>query len=193
MSDEKDIAKQKAEQDLDASLRADEARLAALYRKLPQVEPDAQLDARVRAVAQRALLSETAATPVIPTIHKPARWLPAVSAAAMLVLASGIAWRLGPQVWPAHNEVTGPLADATSVVSKSAEPAVTTSVPSASPHSPAVSAADGIVTTNAPAAFPAKPIAQLAPSGGLARSDTATPLARAKTIFTPGAAAEKLE
>ena len=100
------------EQEFDAFLRDDDSRLAALYRKLPQPEPDAQLDARVRALAQRALLSETAAVPAPSGTRKRPRWLPAIGAAAAFALAAGIAWRAGPQMWPVRDKAAATSADA---------------------------------------------------------------------------------
>src|SRR6202007_2529323 len=63
-------------------------------RKLPRPEPDARLDAEVQALARRA-----AATSVQPRAQTP-RWIPALSAAAVITLAAGIAFRVGPQIWP---------------------------------------------------------------------------------------------
>jgi hypothetical protein len=81
------------ERDFEAFLHDDGSHLSALYRKLPQAEPDAQLDAVVRAMARRAV----AATPR----HAPTsrRWMPAIGIAAVLALAAGISLRLAPQLW----------------------------------------------------------------------------------------------
>lgn len=82
------------ERAFEAFLHGDDARLEALYRKLPQSEPDSQLDAAVRALAQRAVAA-TARPP--DATHR--RWLPVFSVAAAVALAVGFAFRLGPQLW----------------------------------------------------------------------------------------------
>ncbi len=61
----------------------DERELAALYARLPKVEPDASLDAAVLAEATRAL----------PVRRRP-RWPVAFASAAVLVLAAGVAWQV---------------------------------------------------------------------------------------------------
>lgn len=82
------------ERDFEAFLRGDATRLSELYRKLPQVEPDAQLDTTVRAMAQRSVAAQIAT-------RKPAqrRWMPALASGAIVALAVGAALRLTPQVW----------------------------------------------------------------------------------------------
>jgi hypothetical protein len=99
-----------------------EAELAALYRQLPQHEPDPALDAAVLRAAAQAL-EPNGAQPAVPVerrkaprepgdwVHpKPAavtpvaptgsarkfrpRWLVGLSSAAALVLAAGLAWRM---------------------------------------------------------------------------------------------------
>jgi Meckel syndrome type 1 protein len=61
----------------------DERELAALYARLPKIEPDASLDAAVLAEATRAT----------PTSRRP-RWPVALASAAVLVLAVGVAWQV---------------------------------------------------------------------------------------------------
>ena len=87
--------KEKFERDFELFLSDDDSRLAALYRKLPQAEPDARLDAAVQAMARRTVASAPPAT------RTPARtrWLPMLSAAAVVALAAGIAFQIGPQLW----------------------------------------------------------------------------------------------
>jgi hypothetical protein len=103
---------EKLEREFEDFLNEENSRVAALYRKLPRPEPDAKLDAAVQAMARRAqaLAPRTRArTP---------RWIPALSAAAIVTLVAGIAFRLGPTVW--QERETGqlqkkPAADATSM------------------------------------------------------------------------------
>ncbi len=80
-------------------LNEDDSRIAALYRKLPQAEPDARTDAAVLAMAHRTLNPTLVATPLPGPARRRARWLPALGAAAGLVLAAGVALRVGPQIW----------------------------------------------------------------------------------------------
>jgi Meckel syndrome type 1 protein len=61
----------------------DERELAALYARLPKVEPDAALDAAVLAEATRAM----------PVSRRP-RWPVALASAAVLVLAASVAWQV---------------------------------------------------------------------------------------------------
>jgi hypothetical protein len=85
------------EREFEAFLRDEDARVAALYRKLPSQEPDARLDAAVRAMAHRALNPQLVATPRgIARRRGLARWIPAFGAAAGVVLAAGIAFKMGP-------------------------------------------------------------------------------------------------
>jgi Meckel syndrome type 1 protein len=85
----------KLERELELFL-ADDSRVAALYRRLPKDEPDARLDAAILAQARAA---------VAPRRARP-RWLPAMSAAAAVVIAAGLAYRVGPQVWNERSAVS---------------------------------------------------------------------------------------
>lgn len=92
-------AKEQFERDFEAFLKEDDSRLATLYRKLPQAEPDSRVDTAVLAMAHRALNPGLVATPPVGAARRRARWLPALGAAAGLVLATGVALRVGPQIW----------------------------------------------------------------------------------------------
>jgi hypothetical protein len=89
---------EKIERELESFLKEDDSRLAMLYRKLPRPEPDAKLDAAVLAMAQRTVTLSTRTS-------RP-RWLPVLGAAAGLVLAAGVALRVGPQIWGERSEPT---------------------------------------------------------------------------------------
>ena len=123
---------EKFEGEFAAFLAEEDSRLAALYRKLPQPEPDPRLDAAIRAMAHRALNPELVATPqASATNRRKARWLPALGAAAGVVFAAGIAFRLGP-AWHGERSQTGaPASDVISVRSVDAPP------PTTAPLSPA--------------------------------------------------------
>ncbi len=159
MSDEKKIPRGRSEQEFDEFLRDDDSRLAALYRKLPQPEPDAQLDARVRALAQRPLREQFAAAmkPAQPAARRPVRWLPALSAAASLIFVAGIAWRVAPRIWPAEN----PSAAAQKAASGAISPEQYTTAsapgePAAAPRTTAGSSTGSNAPTSAADAFPAE-------------------------------------
>src|SRR5690606_14563195 len=72
----------------DEDLAREERELAALYRRLPNAEPDAALDARVLADADRAVAR--------PARRRAQPWLIGLGSAAALVLVAGIAWRMQP-------------------------------------------------------------------------------------------------
>ena len=80
---------EKLERELESFLAEENSRVAALYRKLPRNEPDAELDASVLAMARNAVASQ----------RRRNRWLPAMSAAAVVLIVAGVAYRAGPQVW----------------------------------------------------------------------------------------------
>jgi hypothetical protein len=102
---------EKFERAFAAFLHEEDSRLAALYRKLPQTEPDPRLDAAVRAMAHRAPNPELVATPpASASQRRRGRWLSALGAAAGVVLAAGIAFRLGPS-WHGERGETGATAN----------------------------------------------------------------------------------
>lgn len=81
--------------DPDTSLDREERELAARYRHLPKAEPDAALDARVLAAAERAVAGKP---------HPRARWLLGLASVATVVMAAGLTWHLygqGPGRQPA--------------------------------------------------------------------------------------------
>lgn len=105
-------------------LREEASRVAAIYRKLPHAEPDARLDARVHARAREGIRDEPSfASPrrIGTASRRNRRWLPAFASAAVLLLAAGIAWRLGPQNWAQKD---GMAVDVTAAASKVAAPAI---------------------------------------------------------------------
>jgi len=97
----------KFERDFEAFLNEGDPSLSALYRKLPQAEPDPKLDAAVLAMAHRALNPQLVATPSAQrtsAARRRARWIPALSAAATAVFAIGVAIKLGPHTWTERHE-----------------------------------------------------------------------------------------
>jgi len=158
---------EKFEREFEAFMNEEDSRLAALYRKLPQAEPDAKLDAAVRSMAHRALNPQLVAAPRGQSQRLRARWLPVFGAAAGIVLAAGIAWRVETDRRSEHNELSAPLNDVITVRQLDVPPLPTDAPLSPAPP-PAESAspmqatrADGLKTQSAaPAsgfAEPAKP------------------------------------
>ena len=153
------------DQEFDKFLSEETARIDAIYRKLPQAEPDAQLDARVRAHARGGVRDEPTFAPARRTepVSRSRSWLPAFASAAVLVLAAGIAWRLGPQNWAEKDVAKSVAVDATTASDAGA------STTGASLPSLASTTAQRTPATNAPGeAEAAKPggIAQPNPDDG---------------------------
>ena len=123
------------EREFEAFLREEDSRVAALYRKLPQPEPDARLDAAVHAMAHRALNPQLVATPRPESRRRRGgHWLPAFGSAAGVVLAAGIALKLGPNTRSDRNEAGAPASDVITVHQLDAPPPV---APPLSPPPPA--------------------------------------------------------
>ena len=92
------------EREFEAFLAGEESELARLYRRLPQAEPDAKLDAAVLNLA-RAAVEPQRVNALRHANHRHRRpwWLVGLSSAAGLVLAAGIAWQMqGMQQEPAE-------------------------------------------------------------------------------------------
>ncbi|HSE13277.1 MAG TPA: hypothetical protein VLB69_11640, partial [Rudaea sp.] len=150
---------EKFEREFAAFLNEEDSRIGALYRKLPQTEPDPRLDAAVRAMAHRAPNPELAATPQIDSSSpRRSRWLPALGAAAGVVLAAGIAFRLGPSWHGERGETGAPANDVIRVRPDEASPAAP---PPLSPPPPPPQAK----TAQAPAAASASAAGRLEPRG----------------------------
>ena len=187
------------EREFEDFLEQENSRVAALYRKLPRAEPDAKLDAAVQAMARRA---QTAA----PRVRaRTSRWVPALSAAAVVTLAAGIAFRIGPAVWQerqtgqlqksaAENKVSPPMSASTAAAEKTPSDAdafkdKAAPKPAAIPSPPAAP----VISNAAPAARAPSRAVQAPP----ARVDAPTPQAfpsppleqEKKSVETGGAAA----
>lgn len=142
---------EKFEREFAAFLNEEDSRIGELYRKLPQTEPDPRLDAAVRAMAHRALNPELVATPQADlSARRRARWLPALGAAAGIVLAAGIAFRLGPSWHGERGETGAPANDVINVRSIEVPPAAAPPLSPAPPppqaeslQSPEVASAPG--------------------------------------------------
>jgi hypothetical protein len=106
----------------------DERELAALYARLPKVEPDASLDAAVLAEATRAT-----------AIRRRPRWPVALASAAVLVLAVGVAWQVRvvqPETRYASAPVAAPAAPAESIATPNAPPPLMAPAAPPSPSAP---------------------------------------------------------
>ncbi|MEO8673805.1 MAG: hypothetical protein ABI411_21050, partial [Tahibacter sp.] len=83
------------DREFDALLSGADSELARLYRKLPQAEPDAKLDAAVLSMAHRALNPHlVAATQQAPRRRRAPTWLVGFGTAAGVVMAAGVAWQM---------------------------------------------------------------------------------------------------
>jgi hypothetical protein len=83
------------EREFEAFLAGEESELARLYRRLPQSEPDAKLDAAVLSLARAAVEPQRVnALRHANVRHRRPLWLVGLSSAAGLVLAAGIAWQM---------------------------------------------------------------------------------------------------
>ncbi len=138
----------KLERELESFL-ADDSRVAALYRRLPKDEPDARLDAAILEQARAA--THTRRT-------RP-RWLPAMSAAAALVVVAGLAYRVGPQVWSARSGVSEKAEQNVAAPAPVAEPA-----PDTSASQPATAVPQSAGGLAAPQAASAPAMKRAAPS-----------------------------
>ncbi len=150
MSDTKKPAQEKFEADFDAFLRDGKSHLGELYRKLPHSEPDASIDARLRARARQALRENGDAAPsdrAVRTIahaspSRARRWLPGLGAAAALVLAAGLAWRMTPWKTPMPDSVQPPGAAAPAAANDQAATAQAPAPAAESKPEPPPAAAD---------------------------------------------------
>ncbi|MBL8298791.1 MAG: hypothetical protein JNN30_10650 [Rhodanobacteraceae bacterium] len=83
------------EREFEAFLAGEESELARLYRRLPQSEPDAKLDAAVLAMARAAVEPQRVnALRHAKDRHRRPLWLVGLSSAAGIVLAAGLAWQM---------------------------------------------------------------------------------------------------
>jgi hypothetical protein len=163
---------EKFERDFESFLSGDDARLSALYRKLPQAEPDARIDAAVRAMARRGV------APAHPRATAGTRWLPMLGAAAVVALAAGIAVRLGPQLWqrpPAPSEAgsipapsvpppAAPAASALSSARKTSPAPVAADIPAAQAPAMETKREEGAAQRPPSRAFPARARAMREPA-----------------------------
>lgn len=83
--------------------------LVDLYQKLPQPQPDAQLDQRVLQQARQALAEDTAAlshgAKKPAPRYKPSRWPIALGSAASVIFAATLALHFGKENWQAQDRV----------------------------------------------------------------------------------------
>lgn len=184
------------ERDFESFLSGDDARLEALYRKLPHAEPDARLDSAVHALAQRAVAQ--------PRTHMRTRtrWLPVSAAAAVVLIAAGIALRIAPQMQqrPTALPDTAPVAAMQAAPPASSQPESVSVPPSPAPAAPAPPPPElrksETASKPAPRAFPA-PVAAMREAAPAATTDakSATPAAapmRMKRAMTDSAGTQML-
>lgn len=124
--------------DLERLLGDDHGEFGALYRRLARSEPPRRLDRAVLGEAARAVRGRA------PRRH---RWLVGFGSAAGIVLAAGIAWRVGQEASMQPSAITAPSPAAVEVV-----PVQPISGRSQQPAEPAAIAEESVAT---PAAAPA--------------------------------------
>lgn len=161
------------EREFEAFLAGEESELARLYRRLPQSEPDARLDASVLAMARAAVEPQRVnALRHAKTRTRRPWWLVGLSSAAGVVLAAGVAWQMrnafhdtlpgatSPAVSPAaraEREVV-PISAIVPPPEPAAPPEPPPAAPAASRAPPAATPAQATTAAAAAAApAPAKP------------------------------------
>ncbi len=159
----------KFEHDFEAFLHDDDSRLAALYRKLPQAEPNAQLDAAVRAMAHRAV----AISAREPT--RGFRWLPVLATAATIVLAAGIAIRMSPRMGATRQSIPATARDEGTRARGTMLPA-----PPAVSNAPRAASAPALQSLRAPTAAKPTPTS-LAPAAPTAAALASKPVGSGTT------------
>jgi hypothetical protein len=160
------------EREFEAFLAGEESELARLYRRLPQAEPDAKLDAAVLALARAAVEPQRVnALRHAKARHRRPWWLVGLSSAAGLVLAAGVAWQMrnGFSDGPSTALRPAPAGQARDVVPVTAivrEESFSEPLPPPAPAAP-------------PAAFPAEPPAPSVDGAVAAKPAAAKKLASA--------------
>lgn len=114
------------ERDVDDLLGEDGGEMGNLYRRLPRYEPPRRLD--------RAVLSEAARAVHSGKPPRRQRWIVGVGSAAGLVLAAGIAWRIGHDAMrPADTEGSAPQVVPVQPISEPARAKHDSPAPAAAP------------------------------------------------------------
>ncbi len=176
------------ERDFEAFIKEDDSRLAALYRKLPRLEPDAKLDAAVLAMAHRTLNPHLVATPLASAAgRRRAHWLAPLGAAAGLVLAAGVALRVGPQIWGEHSAPASAVMRDNGVIQvRPVDEAAPALPPPASPPPPPAETTLGAPTSSMSiqAARAMKPKAAPIPAREAAAEEAQQPAAAATPVIS---------
>lgn len=176
------------EREFEAFLAGEESELARLYRRLPQSEPDAKLDAAVLALARAAVEPQRInALRHANQRHRRPWWLVGLSSAAGLVLAAGVAWQLREGMPRSPVDALRPTASSSQPERDVVPIAVLPESPVPPPPPPAPF--EDAAVAAAPAAPPA-PAADSAAAGGAARA-RATPPPRKEVAAVKGEAQKK--
>jgi hypothetical protein len=143
------------EREFEAFLAGEGSELARLYRRLPQSEPDARLDAAVLSLARAAVEPQRVnALRHANVRHRRPLWLVGLSSAAGVVLAAGIAW----QMRNGFNESAAPtLRQSASARTERDVIPISAIVPPAEPTAPPPPPALAPASASTPAPPPAKP------------------------------------
>lgn len=175
------------EREFEAFLAGEESELARLYRRLPQSEPDAKLDAAVLGLARAAVEPQRVnALRHANQRHRRPWWLVGLSSAAGLVLAAGVAWQLRQGMPQSPVDALRPSASSSQPDRDVVPIAVLPEAPVPPPPPPAPFE-DAAVT----AAAPAPAVAAEAPAGGAPRARAMPPPVQREVAASKGEAQKK--
>jgi hypothetical protein len=105
------------DRELDAFLSGEDNEIARIYKKLPQSEPDARLDAAVLAMARGAVEPQRrAAIRHARAQHRLPGWMIGIGTAAGFVFAAGLAWQLRNSINPAPGGEMRPARESNDVI-----------------------------------------------------------------------------
>lgn len=138
------------DRELEAFLAGEDTEVARIYRKLPQPEPDAALDAAVLAMARGAVEPQRrAAIRHARAQHRLPGWMIGIGTAAGFVFAAGLAWQLRGLINPTPGAAMRPASESADVINVTILPAAPPPPPPAAmpaPPEPAARAAQQAAT-----------------------------------------------
>lgn len=175
------------EREFEAFLAGEESELARLYRRLPQSEPDAKLDAAVLGLARAAVEPQRVnALRHANQRHRRPWWLVGLSSAAGLVLAAGVAWQLRQGMPQSPVDALRPSASSSQPDRDVVPIAVLPEAPVPPPPPPAP-----FEDVAATAAAPAPVVAAEAPAAGAPRARATPPPLQREAAASKGEAQKK--
>lgn len=125
------------DREIDAFLAGEDSEIARIYKKLPQSEPDAQIDAAVLAMARGAVEPQRrAAIRHARAQHRLPGWMIGIGTAAGFVFAAGLAWQLRNSINPTPGGSMRPASEAADVINVTILPPKAPPAPPAAPPPP---------------------------------------------------------